>query len=106
MFDRCLSVHLARMIAGYEARHTVRYLDDYYPKTTADVDWITDPSQQIPAILDKLDTVSTLCCRRHYSKEVDAQEATLRFWQEIYDDQGTWVQTHEKFPVDKGHQKI
>jgi len=30
----------------------------------------------------------------------------LRFWQEIYDDQGKWVETHEKFPVDKGRQKV
>jgi len=29
----------------------------------------------------------------------------VRFWQEIYDDQGKPVGTHEKFPVDKGHQK-
>ena len=36
-----------------------------------------------------------------YLKEVDANETTLRFWQEIYDDQGKLVETHEKFPVDK-----
>ena len=41
-----------------------------------------------------------------YFKEVDKNEATLRFWQEIYDDQGRLVETHEKFPVDKGHQKV
>lgn len=41
-----------------------------------------------------------------YLKEVDADETTLRFWQEIYDDQGKLVETHEKFPVDKGHQKV
>ena len=40
-----------------------------------------------------------------YFKEVDAQEQTLRFWQEIYDEKGTRVETHEKFPVDKGHRK-
>jgi hypothetical protein len=44
--------------------------------------------------------------RAYYYKEVDAQEATLRFWQEIYDDQGRLVEIHEKFPVDKGHQKV
>src|ERR1019366_7119590 len=39
-------------------------------------------------------------------KEVDANEITVRFWQEIYDDAGKLVETHEKFPVDKGHQKV
>jgi len=28
------------------------------------------------------------------------------FWQEIYDDTGRLVEIHEKFPVDKGHQKV
>jgi hypothetical protein len=41
-----------------------------------------------------------------YFKEVDANETTLRFWQEIYDDQATLVEIHEKYPVDKGHQKV
>ncbi len=40
-----------------------------------------------------------------YLKEVDAAEATVRFWQEIYDEQGRLVEVHEKYPVDKGHQK-
>jgi hypothetical protein len=40
-----------------------------------------------------------------YVKEVDAEDVTLRFWQEIYDFDGNLVETHEKFPVDKGHQK-
>jgi hypothetical protein len=40
-----------------------------------------------------------------YLKDVDANEATLRFWQKIYDDRGKLVETHEKFPVDKGHRK-
>ncbi|MFQ5852237.1 MAG: hypothetical protein ACE5JU_16845 [Candidatus Binatia bacterium] len=44
--------------------------------------------------------------RAQYVKEVDAQESTLRFWQEIYDDQGKLVEVHEKYPVDKGHQKV
>ena len=34
------------------------------------------------------------------------REATIRFWQEIYDDQGKLAETHEKNPVDKGHQKV
>ena len=37
-----------------------------------------------------------------YLKEVDERETTLRFWQEIYDDQGKLVDVHEKYPVDKG----
>jgi hypothetical protein len=37
---------------------------------------------------------------------VDASETTVRFWQEIYDDTGRLVETHEKFPVDKGHRKV
>jgi hypothetical protein len=41
-----------------------------------------------------------------YLKEVDAQENSVRFWQEIYDDAGRLVEIHEKFPVDKGHQKV
>lgn len=41
-----------------------------------------------------------------YLKEVDASETTLRFWQEIYDDQSRLVEVHEKYPVDKGHQKL
>jgi hypothetical protein len=40
-----------------------------------------------------------------YIKEVDSNETTLRFWQEIYDDQGKLIEVHEKYPVDKGHQK-
>jgi hypothetical protein len=39
-----------------------------------------------------------------YVKEVDVNETTLRFWQEIYDDQGKLVELHEQYPVDKGHQ--
>lgn len=38
-------------------------------------------------------------------KEVDANEATLRFWQEVYDDQGRLSEIHEKYPLDKGHRK-
>lgn len=41
-----------------------------------------------------------------YFKEVAADETTLRFWQEIYDDALRLVEIHEKFPVDRGHQKV
>jgi hypothetical protein len=37
---------------------------------------------------------------------VDASELTLRFYQEIYDDFGKLVEVHEKYPVDKGHEKL
>ncbi|MCP4418981.1 MAG: hypothetical protein GY805_20385 [Chloroflexi bacterium] len=41
-----------------------------------------------------------------YLKEVDFEENTLRFWQEIYNERGKLVEIHEKYPVDKGHQKV
>ena len=41
-----------------------------------------------------------------YFKETDADEKTVRFWQEIYNGKGELVEKHEKFPEDKGHQKI
>jgi hypothetical protein len=44
--------------------------------------------------------------KARYVKEVDADENTVRFWQEIYDDQGKLVEIHEKYPVDKGHQQV
>lgn len=43
--------------------------------------------------------------RARYLKEVDASERTLRFWQEVYDEHGRLVETHEKYPVDRGHRK-
>ena len=43
--------------------------------------------------------------RARYLKEVDAAELTLRFWQEIYDEQGKLAEVHHKFPVDEGHRK-
>ena len=54
----------------------------------------------------RLDVTGRLGWRARYLKEVDAAEATLRFWQEVYDDQRKLVENHEKFPVDKGHQKV
>ena len=41
-----------------------------------------------------------------YIKEVDGFERTVRFWQEIYDELGRLVEIHEKYPLDKGHQRI
>ena len=44
--------------------------------------------------------------RARYCLEVDAQEQTLRFWQEIYNPEGRLVELHQKFPVDTGHQQL
>ena len=41
-----------------------------------------------------------------YLKEVDSEEVTTRFWQEIYDENNILREIHEKYPVDKGHKKI
>ncbi len=53
-----------------------------------------------------LDVPGKLGWLARYLKEVDANETTVRFWQEIYDQEGNLVETHEKYPVDKGHQKV
>ena len=53
-----------------------------------------------------LDVLGRQGWRARYLKEVDVNEATLRFWQEIYDEQGKLAEIHEKYPVDKGHQKL
>jgi len=44
--------------------------------------------------------------RARYVKIVDGDENTLSFLQEIYNEQGDLVEVHEKYPEDKGHQKI
>jgi hypothetical protein len=54
----------------------------------------------------RLHVTGRLGWQARYLKEVDADEITVRFWQEIYDDQGKLAEIHEKFPVDKGHQKV
>jgi hypothetical protein len=41
-----------------------------------------------------------------YVKEVDANERTVRFAQEIYDSSGRLVAVHEKFPIDLGHKQL
>ncbi|MGH7846431.1 MAG: hypothetical protein ACREQW_14840, partial [Candidatus Binatia bacterium] len=53
-----------------------------------------------------LDVPGRLGWRARYLKEVDAQEVTLRFWQEIYDEDGKLVEVHEKYPVDKAPESI
>jgi len=44
--------------------------------------------------------------RARYVKEVDAEENTIRFCQEIYDASGELAETHEKYPVDRGHRPM
>jgi hypothetical protein len=41
-----------------------------------------------------------------YLKEVDQDEVTIRFWQEIYDEKNILREVHKKYPTDKGHKKI
>lgn len=52
------------------------------------------------------ETEGRLGWRARYVKEVDNQEITLTFRQEIYDEFGILVEIHEKYPIDKGHIKI
>jgi hypothetical protein len=44
--------------------------------------------------------------KARYVKEVDADEAMVRFYQEIYDGTGKLVEVHHKYPVDYGHQQV
>jgi hypothetical protein len=53
----------------------------------------------------RLDIPERMRWLARYLKEVNKDETTLRFWQEIYDETGKLIEIHEKFPVDKGHQK-
>jgi len=41
-----------------------------------------------------------------YLKEVNNEELTMRFWQEVYDDKNVLREIHEKYPLDKGHKKV
>jgi len=41
-----------------------------------------------------------------YLKEVNSEEITLRFWQEVYDENNVLREIHEKYPIDKGHKKL
>jgi hypothetical protein len=53
-----------------------------------------------------LDVAGRRGWRARYVKEVDADEQTVSFFQEIYNDRGELVEIHEKFPIDKGHRKV
>ena len=44
--------------------------------------------------------------KARYVKEVDRTEETIKFYQEIFDENGSLIEVHEKFPVDKGHRKL
>ena len=44
--------------------------------------------------------------KARYVKEVDVDEITTKFYQEIYDDKDNLREIHEKYPEDKGHRKI
>jgi hypothetical protein len=37
---------------------------------------------------------------------VDANDVTLRFYQEVYNESGELVEVHHKYPVDLGHRKV
>ena len=42
--------------------------------------------------------------KARYIKDVNEEEETVRFWQEIYNEHGKLVEIHQKFPEDTGHQ--
>ena len=44
--------------------------------------------------------------RARYVKEVDADEVTVRFYQEVFDAEGRLREVHHKYPVDLGHHKV
>ncbi len=41
-----------------------------------------------------------------YVKEVDSEEKVVGFWQEIYNENGVLVERHDKYPVDRGHERV
>ncbi|MBN1284120.1 MAG: hypothetical protein JXB47_01840 [Anaerolineae bacterium] len=41
-----------------------------------------------------------------YVKIVDANESTLQFVQEVYDDSSELIEIHQKYPVDSGHRLV
>lgn len=44
--------------------------------------------------------------KARYIKEVDSNEKTIAFRQEIFNKDGKMTEIHEKFPIDKGHIKL
>ena len=53
-----------------------------------------------------LDVPGKMGWRARYLKEVNANEQTVRFWQDIYDAEGSLMEVHQKYPVDLGHKQI
>lgn len=53
-----------------------------------------------------LDVASRSGWKVRYVKEVDANEVTLRFYQEVYNEIGEMIEVHHKYPVDLGHRKV
>jgi hypothetical protein len=53
-----------------------------------------------------IDIIGKFGWKARYLKEVDINENTTRFWQEVFDETGRMVEIHEKFPVDLGHRKV
>ena len=43
--------------------------------------------------------------KARYVKEVNADEDITQFYQEISDETGVLIETHEKFPINKGHKR-
>jgi hypothetical protein len=44
--------------------------------------------------------------KARYLKEVDAYKVKVKFWQEIFDEQGSLAEIHEKYPFDRRHKKL
>ena len=44
--------------------------------------------------------------RARYVKDVDANETTVSFYQEVYDGEGRLREIHHKYPMDLGHQPV
>ncbi len=44
--------------------------------------------------------------KARYVKEVNESEETVRFYQQIYDQDGQLVEVHQKYPEDTGHQLV
>ena len=41
-----------------------------------------------------------------YVKEADAREKTVRFTQNVYNNDGRLIETHQKYPEDTGHRYL
>lgn len=44
--------------------------------------------------------------KARYVKEVDANEVTVRFYQETFDEMEKLIEVHHKYPIDQGHKKV